>query len=495
LLRQSYKRIHFIGIGGAGVSALAHLMLQEGRVDVTGSDCSASEVTEGLTRAGATIWIGHDEAHVRRGAHPADLVVYTTAVAADNPELVFAREHNIPAVTRQQFMTYCALRKDAIVISGSHGKSTTTSMLATAFIGAQADPTIVLGSLLKHNMGVKRSMGETSCARYGKSRWFLCEGDESNNSMLELKAKVAVVTNIDYDHMDFHGSLANLKNAFLRFLNGPGQSGIAVVCTDDQNVRSILPEITSRVVSYGLTGTPDYLARGYQAHPGDGISFEVHHRERGPLGVINLGYPGQHNVLNALAVIAVSLECGLPFNIVAAALETFPGVKRRYEKYYDADVAVIDDYAHHPSEIHALLSAAREVFPNRRIRALFEPHRYTRSRNLATQFPPSFALADEIVLAPIYSAHEALIPGIGPEFLNSHFAALYGPDKLKCMPLADTAQYLLETLRPGDVIMTIGAGNVNLIAARIAAALKTRADAPVEKPMGRSVAQATRLRK
>jgi UDP-N-acetylmuramate--alanine ligase len=474
LLRQSYKRIHFIGIGGAGVSALAHLMLQEGRVDVTGSDCSASEVTEGLTRAGATIWIGHDEAHVRRGAHPADLVVYTTAVAADNPELAYARSHDIPAVTRQQFMTYCAMRKDAIVISGSHGKSTTTSMLAAAFIAAEKDPTIVLGSLLKHHMGARKKMGETSCALYGKSKWFICEGDESNNSMLELKAKVAVVTNIDYDHMDFHGSLTNLKAAFLRFLNGPGPSGMAVVCTDDLNIRSLLPEIKTRVVSYGLTGDPDYCARNYKAHPGDGISFEVHHRERGPLGVVNLHYPGRHNVLNALAVIAVSLECGLPFTTVAFALEEFPGVKRRYERLLTGEIAVIDDYAHHPSEIQALLQAAREVFPHRRIRAIFEPHRYTRSKNLAEQFPGSFGLADEIVLAPIYSAHEALIPGVGPDYLNGYFSALYGPEKLRCMKLNDVPDYILRTVQPGDVIMTIGAGNVNRIAAQIADALRDR---------------------
>lgn len=454
-------------------------MLQEGRVDVTGSDCSASEVTEGLQRAGATIWIGHDEAHVRRGAHPADLVVYTTAVAPDNPELAFARANNIPAVTRQQFMTYCAMRKDAIVISGSHGKSTTTSMLATAFIAAQQDPTIVLGSLLKHDMGLKKkSMGTSSCARHGKSRWFLCEGDESNNSMLELKAKVAVVTNIDYDHMDFHGSLANLKSAFLRFLNGPGPSGMAVVCTDDLNIRSLLPEIKTRVVSYGLSGTPDYSAQNYRAHPGDGISFEVHHRERGPLGEIHLHYPGLHNVLNSLAVIAVSLECGLRFDIVAAALESFPGVKRRYERVYTGpDVAVIDDYAHHPSEIQALLSAAREVFPGRRIRAVFEPHRFTRSRNLAQQFPPSFALADEILLAPIYSAHEPPIPGVGPNYLDTYFSELYGPDKLKLMRLAEVRDYILRTLEPGDVVMTIGAGNVNRTAAGIAAELREREDA------------------
>jgi UDP-N-acetylmuramate--alanine ligase len=479
LLRQSYKRIHFIGIGGAGVSALAHLMLQEGRVDVTGSDCSASEVTEGLQRAGATIWIGHDEAHVRRGAHPADLVVYTTAVSPDNPELVFAQQNKIPAVTRQQFMTYCAMRKDAIVISGSHGKSTTTSMLATAFLTAEKDPTIVLGSLLRHDMHLtKKSMGSTSCARFGKSRWFICEGDESNNSMLELKAKVAVVTNIDYDHMDFHGSLANLKASFLRFLNGPGPNGMAIVCTDDMNIRSILPEIKTRVVSYGLSGTPDYSAQKYQAHSGEGISFEVHHRERGPLGKIRMKYPGVHNVLNALAVIAVSLECGLRFDTVAMSLESFPGVKRRYEEYLSGDVTIIDDYAHHPSEIQALLTAAREVFPEHRIRAVFEPHRFTRSRNLAEQFPPSFSQADEIVLAPIYSAHETPIPGVGPDYLNSYFSALYAPEKLKCMQLSEVRDYILRTVEPGDVIMTIGAGNVNLVAAELASALRQREPQP-----------------
>jgi UDP-N-acetylmuramate--alanine ligase len=481
VIKQSLKRIHFVGVGGAGVSALAHLMLQEG-IAVTGSDCQHSAVVDDLRKANATIWVGHDERHVRSAGQLADMVVYSTAVPTDNPELVYARAHGVSVVTRQQFMTACALRKEAIVISGSHGKSTTTSMVATVFLVAQQDPTVVLGSLLLHDMGT--SSGRTSNARLGHSKYFICEGDESNNSMLELQAKVAVVTNIDCDHMDFHGSLGNLKGSFIRFLNTPGKDGLSIVCTDDQNIRSILPEITSRVVSYGINSQADYSISGRHLNEHGGISFTVEHRQRGPLGIVNLRYPGDHNVLNSLATVAICVELGIKFDHVMYALENFPGVSRRYERLYHSDeYEVIDDYAHHPSEIYALLGAAREVFRGRRMRVIFEPHRYTRSKNLAEQFPDSFELADEIVLAPIYTAHEPVIAGIGKDYLNSFFERKFANDgRLKCLPdLEQIRQYILDTLQPGDVILTVGAGNVNLVAAQLAEALKQRNGVPSKR--------------
>jgi UDP-N-acetylmuramate--alanine ligase len=296
--------------------------------------------------------------------------------------------------------------------------------------------------------------------------------------MLEIAPKVSVVTNIDCDHMDFHGSLTNLKNSFIRFLNAPGRKGFNVICLDDENIRSILPKITTRVVSYGFHPEATYTAQGRRMH-GDGtMSFEVHHKERGPLGVITMRFPGDHNILNSLATVAVSCELGLSFDNVVFALENFPGVHRRYELIYDDSVrrtTIIDDYAHHPSEILALLTAAREVYPQRRLRAVFQPHRYTRSKNLAQEFPQSFQLADEIILAPIYSAQEKPIAGIGVDYLNQFFARQYTDRRLVCLPeLGQITEYLAESSRGDDLILTIGAGNIDATGRQLAAILGQR---------------------
>ncbi|MCC7477592.1 UDP-N-acetylmuramate--L-alanine ligase [bacterium] len=464
MIKQSTKRIHFIGIGGAGVSALARLMLQMGK-EVTGSDCSSSSVTEGLKGLGATVWLGHDERYARQ----ADMVVYSTAVKPGNPELDYAREKGMTLLTRIEMLSYLASRQDSIVVSGSHGKSTTSSMIATAFIAAEKDPTIVLGSELLSGIG---------SARLGKSKVFICEGDESNNSILEFKPRVSVVTNIDCDHMDFHGSLANLKDSFIRFLNAPNRSGYSVVCSDDENIRSILPKLTGRVVTYGFNRDADYQAQGRRLNNEGGISFEVHHKTRGPLGEVELRFPGDHNVLNALATVAVCLEWGLSLSVVSMALWAFPGVHRRYERIYEdreMGLRVIDDYAHHPSEIMALLKAAREVHKGR-MRAIFQPHRYTRSKNLATEFPPAFALADEIILAPIYTANEPPIAGIGVDYLNRFFQEHYkGEMKLKCMrSLEEISEYLQGSTETGDMVLTVGAGNIDRVAYELRAYLEQR---------------------
>ena len=460
MLKRSYKRIHFVGVGGSGVSALAHIMLQMG-YEVTGSDCQSTRVTEGLENAGATVWIGHNERYSRM----ADLVVASTAIPEDNPEIVSAQNEGKPVLTRIQLLSYLADRNDSIVISGSHGKSTTTSMVATAFMAAQRDPTVVMGSVLKHNIG---------SATLGKSKVFICEGDESNNSMLEFTPKVAVVTNIDRDHLDFHKSMDNLKQSFIRFLNSPTRGGFSVVCLDDDNIRSILPKVNTRVVTYGFHPDSDYLVQGRKLTGDGGISFEVHHKEDGPLGVINLRVPGDHNIQNALATVAVAREMGIELSTIAFALENFPGVRRRYDVQYDKDVRVIDDFAHHPSEIIALLSSVREVH-NGRIRAIFQPHRFTRSKTLAQQFPGAFVNADEIILAPIYTAHEKPIAGIGLDYLNRFFQRQYDERKLRCMDdLEQIIDYVMNSLKPGDVIMTIGAGSINKVAYKLAELLNQR---------------------
>ena len=460
VLKRSYRRIHFVGVGGSGVSALAHLMLQMG-YEVTGSDCQSTTVTEGLKRAGATIWHGHDERYVRL----ADLVVYSTAVPPENPELVFAKERGIAVLTRIELLAYLAQRHDSIVISGSHGKSTTTSMVATVFMAAQRDPTVVIGSVLKHSVG---------SARLGKGTVFICEGDESNNSILQFKPNVAVVTNIDCDHLDFHGSMSNLKSSFIQFLNSPPRNGFAVVCLDDDNIRSLMSQLQRRVVTYGFHPDAEYQVQGRRLNSEGGLTFEVHHRDDGPLGMINLRLPGDHNIQNALATVASCRGMGVSFDTISFALENFPGVYRRYDMLYANGVYVIDDYAHHPSEIHALLSSVREVFPGR-IRAVFQPHRFTRSKNLAQQFPPAFIDADEVILAPIYTANERPIAGIGLDYLNRFFQRRYNERKLKCMQLfGDIADYLYESVMPGDVILTVGAGDIYQVGYELANRLARR---------------------
>jgi UDP-N-acetylmuramate--alanine ligase len=438
-------------------------MLQMG-YEVTGSDTVRTSVTDELARLGATVWEGHDERYVRA----ADLVVYSTAIKPDNPELVYAREHDKTLLTRIEFLSYLTQQHESVIVSGSHGKSTTSSMLATALLHANRDPTVVLGSVVKES--------NVGSARLGQSKLFVLEGDESNNSILQFQPQVSVVTNIDCDHMDFHGDLANLKNSFLSFLNSPPKKGFSVVCLDDENIRSVLGQIKVRTVTYGFHPDAEYRAEKARVNREGGKTFEVHHKEQGPLGVINLRMPGDHNVQNALAVVAVCHKMGLRLDPIAFALENFPGVQRRYDIQLRGEITVIDDYAHHPSEILALLSAVREVHPKpHRLRAVFQPHRYTRSKNLAEQFPGSFHLADEIVLAPIYSAQEKPIAGIREDYLNKHFKQHYNERQLKCIgTLSGIEDYLFQTAQPGDVVLTVGAGDICKVGYGLAARLDER---------------------
>jgi UDP-N-acetylmuramate--alanine ligase len=460
VLKSSYKRIHFVGAGGSGVSALAHLLLDMG-YEVTGSDAKESAVTRELSESGATIWIGHNDRYARL----ADLVVTSTAIPESNPEVAYARSNGKPLLSRIDLLSYLTTRHESIVVSGSHGKSTTSSMVAMAFIAAGRDPTVVLGSVLKQGIG---------SARLGKSKLFICEGDESNNAILEFTPHVAVVTNIDCDHLDFHGSLSNLKDSFIRFLNSPSRKGFSVVCLDDENIRSIMGKLSRRLVSYGFHPDAHYRAEGRRLNAEGGLSFEVHHKDQGPLGQINLRLPGDHNIQNALATVAISHEMGLKLDTIAFSLENFPGVRRRYDVLYEKDVHVIDDFAHHPSEIHALLSSVREVHKGR-IRAIFQPHRFTRSKYLAQQFPGAFLSADEIVLAPIYTAYEKPIACISLDYLNRFFQQQYDERRLHCLnDLAEITNYIYSSLKPGDVVLTIGAGNVNTIGCELAKRLRQR---------------------
>ncbi len=449
VLTKKIKRIHFIGIGGAGVSSLANLMLEMG-YEVSGSDLTTTQLTQGLKSKGAVIFEGHDARHVRK----ADLVIMSTAISEDNPEVVAAKQMSVPVLSRIDFLSYLSERGFSISVSGSHGKSTTSAMISVVFYYADKDPTIVLGAQVKHLFG---------SSRLGKSQYFICEGDESNNSMLRFGPRIAVVTNIDDDHLDFHGTLNNLKNSFLNFLNNDNREGISVFNIDDQILRELSTKVIKPKITYGLSEDADIRAIDVTLKP-EHSHFKVYKRNFGQMGEVTLRQPGIYNVRNALAAIAVSDYCGIDFGAIAFGLENFPGVRRRFEKLLDRDdVMIIDDYAHHPSEIAELIEAVT-TYKGRRIRAIFQPHRYTRSQRLAAKFPNAFTKADEIILTDIYSAFEAPIDGITSEYLYSFFERVFEPERAKLMlRMPEICNYIKETTRHGDIILTIGAGDIYLL--------------------------------
>lgn len=460
VLTKKIKRIHFVGIGGAGVSALARLMLDMG-YEVTGSDVLPSEVTEELKELGAIIFDTHDPRHVRK----ANLVIISTAIPDDNPEVVAAKEQGLPVLSRIDFLSYLAQKKYSISISGSHGKSTTSAMISVIFYYADTDPTIVLGGRVKHLFGN---------SRLGRSNYFICEGDESNNSMLLFAPRVAVVTNIDDDHMDFHKSLDNLRTSFLTFMNSPHPDGVCVLCADDPVLKELYPLVTRPTYTYGLSEGADYRAVDIEHEP-DGSRFTVVNREAGELGRITLRLPGIYNILNALSAVAVAQHCGIDFGKTAFALENFPGVARRFDRVLERDdILILDDYAHHPSEIAALLEAVAAA-KKRRLRVVFQPHRFTRSQRLAAKFPQAFAAADEIILADIYSALEKPIEGITTEYLYSFFERAFPPGKVKIiLRKEEILTYLKKTLVQGDVVLTVGAGDIYLVANSLANYLRDK---------------------
>jgi UDP-N-acetylmuramate--alanine ligase len=460
VLTNKIKRIHFVGIGGSGVSALARLMLDMG-YEVSGSDVFQTEVTDELKARGAIIFSGHDARQVRK----ANLVIISTAIPPTNPEIAAAKEMGLPVLTRIDFLSYLAQRKNSISISGSHGKSSTSAMISVIFYYADADPTIVLGGRVKHLFG---------SSRLGKSGYFICEGDESNNSILLFAPHIAVVTNIDDDHLDFHGSLDNLRNSFLKFMNSKHPNGACVLCIDDPVLRELKPQVTRPIYTYGFSEDADFRAVDVEYGP-DSSSFTVVNKIAGTLGRVNLRFPGVYNVRNSLAAIAVAQLCGIDFGKAAFGLENFPGVCRRFDRVMERDdILIVDDYAHHPSEISALMDAV-SGFKNRRVRAVFQPHRFTRSQRLASRFPDALKRADEVILADIYSALEKPIEGITSEYLFSFFERSYPPGKAKLiLRNEEILTYLKKTLTRGDIVLTIGAGDIYKVATDLASYLRDK---------------------
>jgi len=450
MFRGRVRRIHFVGIGGVGMSGIAEI-LNSMEFSVSGSDLRAGPNTHRLTSLGVRVAVGHCAENV----HGADVVVRSSAIKDDNPELGAARELGIPVIGRAEMLAELMRVKYGVAIAGSHGKTTTTSLVATVLRAAGLDPTVTVG-------GRMESLG--SNARLGGGDLLVAEADESDGSFLRLSPTIAVVTNIDPEHLNYWGSHEALKRAFVQFLQSLPFYGLGVLCLDHPDVQSILPEIDGRYVTYGASPQADYAVRGIHHH---GLETVFNAYRRGePLGGYTLKMPGAHNVLNCLAAIAVADELAVPRDVTKDALATFDGVGRRFSVVARAGgVTLIDDYGHHPAEIRATLEAARAAFPaeQHRLIAVFQPHRYTRTRDLFEAFTGAFYQTDKLYVTPIYAAGETAIAGVSAEHLVTamHEHGHHEARLVKEMP--ELVEQLVSDARPGDVIMTLGAGDINRV--------------------------------
>jgi UDP-N-acetylmuramate--alanine ligase len=454
------RKIHFVGIGGIGMSGIAELLANLG-YEVSGSDAKRTDVTERLETLGVRIAAGHDARNV--GA--VDVVVISSAIRSDNPELAEARTHGIPVIPRAEMLAELMRLRYGIAIAGAHGKTTTTSMIALILDRAGLDPTAVIGGRLS-------AFG--SNARLGTGDYMVAEADESDRSFLKLSPSIAVITNIDHEHMESYGTWDNLQQAFADFANKVPFYGAVVACVDDVPVRELITRLTRRVITYGLeeaevTGTNMRL----QAF---GSSCTVAQRRsngrQDVLGDLHLHVPGRHNVLNALAATAVGIEVGLPFSKIASGLAEFRGAERRFQTKGEVNgVMVVDDYGHHPTEIAAVLAAARAGI-DRRVIAVFQPHRYTRTQQLMKDFGPALAAADAIVLTDIYAAGEPPIEGITIDVLADRVRATAGASVTLVKAIDEVPAAVAAMCRPGDLVITLGAGSIGGVADRILDALK-----------------------
>lgn len=459
MFRGRVRRVHFIGVGGIGMSGLAEI-LRTLEFDVSGSDLKEAETTRRLGRLGVRVDIGH-RAENARGA---DVVVVSSAIDPKNPEVAEAARSGIPVISRAEMLAELMRVKYGVAIAGSHGKTTTTSLVATVLRAAGFDPTVVVG-------GRMAALG--SNARLGAGDLLVAEADESDGSFLRLTPTIAVITNVDPEHLDHYGTYDRLKAAFREFADGVPFYGLSVLCLDHPAVQDLLPLVRRRHVTYGLSPQADYSARGIQFR-GLETSFVAYRRGQ-TLGEFLVRMPGQHNVLNTLAALAVADELEVPLDVMKEALATFGGVARRFTiTGTPRGVALVDDYGHHPAEIEATLSAARRAYEGR-VLVAFQPHRYTRTQLLFEEFTRAFNQADHVLLADVYAAGEAPIPGISSETLaqaiaaHGHHAVRYVSDR------AALADELAQVARPGDCVIALGAGDINKILPDVARGIEARA--------------------
>jgi len=443
------KHIHLVGIGGIGMSGIAELLLNLDYF-ISGSDLRKTEVTEHLSDLGGKIFLGHRPQNI----DGADVVVFSSAVKGDNPEIVEAREKSIPVIPRAEMLAELMRLKYGIAVAGSHGKTTTTSMIASILTKGGFDPTVVIGGRLNIWGG--------SNARLGRSDFLVAEADESDGSFLALSPSIAVISNIDHEHIDFYRTMDNLRKTFIDFINKIPFYGRAILCVDDKEVQGLIPELTKSYLTYGLNPQSDIRASGISKE-GLNTTFDVIFKSR-LAGNVTIPIPGEHNILNALAAVGVGLELDIDFKYIREGLKNPGGLKRRFEIKDERDgILFLDDYGHHPTEIMATLSAAKECWPDRRLVVVFQPHRFTRTRDLYDKFVISFNQADFLIITPLYGAGEEPIPGVDSRTLyqgiknHGHRAVTY------CDSTEDTISELLDQIRPGDIVLTLGAGDIHLV--------------------------------
>ncbi|MBI5682548.1 MAG: UDP-N-acetylmuramate--L-alanine ligase [Deltaproteobacteria bacterium] len=438
------KHIHFVGIGGIGMSGIAEVLLNLG-YKITGSDAKESSITKRLASLGAAVHISHKKENI----DGADVVVYSSAVKEDNPEIRHAHERLLPVIPRAEMLAELMRMKYGILVAGTHGKTTTTSIIATILSIAGMDPTVVIGGRLN-------SMATN--AKLGSGEFLVAEADESDGTFVKLSPVIAVVTNIDREHMDHYKDMDEVKGAYLSFINKVPFYGLSVLCLDHPNVQSLIPKVERRHVTYGLFAQADYHAKGISFN-GMETSFEIWNRAD-KIGCVLTHTPGLHNVYNCLAAAAVAIELGLDFDDIKNGLKDFSGVERRFQiRGTVDDVIVIDDYGHHPEEIKATLKAAKDGW-NKRVIAVFQPHRYTRTKDLFNEFLSAFNDADILILTDIYPAGEGKVEGVTGKGLfegikgYGHKNVVYIPNK------KDVPNYLADMVKSDDMIITFGAGDI-----------------------------------
>ncbi len=464
MFRGRVRHAHFVGIGGIGMSGLAEI-LRTMEFDVSGSDLKPNDLTRRLETMGVRVDVGH----LAKNVEGADVVVYSSAIDDANPEIQRARALEIPIIPRAEMLAELMRVKYCVLMAGSHGKTTTTSLVATVLRAAGLDPTVVVG-------GKVNALG--SNARLGEGDLFVAEADESDGSFLKLTPTIGVITNIDAEHLDHYGTHEKVKEAFVQFANKIPFYGLAVLCLDHPHVQAIIPQIQRRHVTYGVSKQADYRAKNVR-FSGLSTHFEVWRRGES-LGDFTVKMPGHHNVLNALSVIAVADELEVPFDVVREAIKSFHGVQRRFtvlgqpaitREGKTGDVMIVDDYGHHPAEVEATLDAAQNGF-DRRVVVAFQPHRYTRTQSLFDDFTRAFNKADVLIVTDVYAAGEKPIPGATSEALVEAIRA-HGHHNVR--HIADKKQIgaaLIELARPGDLVIALGAGDINASARELLAALE-----------------------
>jgi len=441
---KNIKNIHFVGIGGIGMSGMAEILLNQG-FTISGSDKTLTEITERLADLGMKIYEGHKASNVEE----VDVLVYSSAVTEDNPEVTEARSRKIPVIKRAEMLAECMRMKYGIGIAGTHGKTTTTSMVGLVLTEGNIDPTIIVGGKLS-------GLGGTN-ARLGNGEYIVVEADEFDRTFLRLTPTIAAITTLEKEHLDTYKDLDDIKAAFIEFANKVPFYGFVVLCLDEPALQEIIPQINKKVYTYGLTAQADLRAVNVQ-HEGYKTRYTVkYHGEE--LGRIELKIPGVHNVKNSLVAVCIGLELGLPFETIKTALEKFSGVYRRFEVKYDNEIMVVDDYAHHPTETSATLDGIRAGW-DRRLIAVFQPHLYSRTRDFYEEFGRSFLNTDIFICTDVYPARETPIEGITGEKIAEaakkfgHKNVVYLADKTK------VPEYLQEITKPGDIIVTMGAGDI-----------------------------------